>query len=328
MSPEEQYRVLVVEDDPDVALLTRTIIERMTGAKVVVLNEASIVIAVIDTFHPDVIVTDIEMPAISGLALLDLVRDHRAGLPVVVMTAHASTAYAIRAIRGRADEFLTKPVSSADLAAVVVRLAEQWRSLRLSDHELERAAEVQRGLLPRKFVDLQGYRLAGGCAPARVVGGDFFDWYRVAGGVALTLADVMGKGIGAAIIAATVRAVLRSELTGGDLATGVAAAAARLESDLERAGSFATVFHAVVDAQTGVVRYVDAGHGLSLHVGSDGSVKRLATTSLPLGFPLEAGVHTGWREHSVILAPGDTLVSASDGVLDLYGDTLESLDEV
>jgi sigma-B regulation protein RsbU (phosphoserine phosphatase) len=79
-----------------------------------------------------------------------------------------------------------------------------------------------------------------------------------------------------------------------------------------------------VNTSLGDVRYVDAGHGLSLVVRAAGGAKRLATTSLPLG----AGLGGGWREHRVTLLPGDTLVSVSDGVLDLYDGTLASLDEV
>ena len=57
---------------------------------------------------------------------------------------------------------------------------------------------------------------------------------------------------------------------------------------------------------------------------ADGEVKRLATTSLPLGL----GLDESWREHTVTLQPGDSLVSVSDGVLDLFDGTLASLDQV
>jgi sigma-B regulation protein RsbU (phosphoserine phosphatase) len=325
---EDHYRVLVVDDDPDVAELTRTVLERRAGCEVIALNDPRLVASTIEDFQPDVVVTDIEMPGMTGIELLRLVRAARPGLPVVVMTAHISAEYAIGALRGQADEFLTKPIASADLAATVLRLAAMWRQTSEDVKELSRAAEVQRGLLPAQLVDLGGYQLAGGCTPARVVGGDFFDWYPTPDGVAFTLADVMGKGIGAAILAATVRAVLRSELRGADLAAEFAAAASRLDDDLAPAGSFVTTFHGALEVESGVIRYIDAGHGLSLHVRADGRVTRLATTSLPIGLQLEGGAYDGWREHVVTLAPGDTLVCASDGVLDLYDGTLASLEQV
>lgn len=326
LADHDRYRVVIVDDDPDVAQLTRVVLERRANCEVRVLASANSIAEVLAEFHPDVLVTDIEMPGMTGIGLLGIVRAQQPGLPVIMMTAHASAEYAIGALRGEADEFFTKPVPSAELVAAVIRLAEKCRSARVATTELERAAEVQRGLLPHEAVGLPGYQLAGGCSPARAVGGDFFDWYPLDGGVAFTLADVMGKGIGAAIIAASVRAVLRSELDKADIAVGFAAAAARLEADLGRAASFVTVFHGQLDVSSAVVSYVDAGHGLSLVVREKGGVKRLATTSLPFGLSQERG--SGWRVHRVSLEPGDTLVSVSDGVLDLFDGTLASLDQV
>ena len=193
-----------------------------------------------------------------------------------------------------------------------------------ANQELDRAAEVQRSLLPKKLVSLPGFEVAGGCTPARAVGGDFYDWYPVGEGAAFTLADVMGKGIGAAIIAATVRAVLRAGSRLDDIRDVVKAAATTLEPDLDEAGSFVTLFHARLDMDTGVVRYIDAGHGLSLLLRADGSSERLATSGLPLG----AEVEQEWIEESVQLGYGDILVSVSDGVLDLFDGTLGALDKV
>ncbi len=190
--------------------------------------------------------------------------------------------------------------------------------------ELSRASEVQQGLLPNQLLSLPGWRTAGVCIPARAVGGDFYDWYAVGEGAALTLADAMGKGIAAAIIAATVRAVLRSAARFGDVAGAVEAASAALTVDLDNAGVFVTAFHARLDMDSGVLSYVDAGHGLSIVARADGSSQRLRSTSPPLG----VDVDTEWNEQTVQLDPGDTLIVVSDGVLDLYDGTLSSLDNL
>lgn len=190
--------------------------------------------------------------------------------------------------------------------------------------DLGHAARVQAGLLPSALPAMPGYELAGACIPSRAVGGDFFDWYQVLGGtdIALTLGDVMGKGVGAGIIAATTRAVLRSVARRRDEAAHDLNEAARsLDADLQRTGSFVTVFHARLDQQQGLVRYADAGHGLTLVVRSDGSSVRLTSGDLPLG--IELG--TGWRAGSFTLEPGDTLVTFSDGLLDLLDGTMASI---
>ena len=120
------YRVVVVEDDPDVAFYTKTVLEKR-GCLVSVIADPLTALSAIDRFDPDVVITDIEMPGITGLDLIDQVHAKHPGLPVVVMTAHVSVDYAIAALRGQADEFLTKPVPSSQLMAVVSRLADEFR---------------------------------------------------------------------------------------------------------------------------------------------------------------------------------------------------------
>jgi len=130
MSTEEHFRVLVVDDDPDVALYTQTVLERRAGFIVTAIGDPRLARAAVDEFHPDVVVTDIEMPGMTGLELLAQLRADQPDLPVIVMTAHVSVDYAIGALRNQADEFLTKPVNSAHLVETVTRLAEQGRANR------------------------------------------------------------------------------------------------------------------------------------------------------------------------------------------------------
>ncbi len=190
--------------------------------------------------------------------------------------------------------------------------------------ELSRASEVQQGLLPQKLLSMPGWQVAGVCIPARAVGGDFYDWYPVGEGAAFTLADAMGKGIAASIIAATVRAVLRSASRFADVGGAVDAASAALSIDLDNAGVFVTAFHARLDMDSGRLTYVDAGHGLSIVCRVDGSSQRLTSTTPPLGVDPE----TAWTQQTVDLGPGDALIVLSDGVLDLYDGTLGSLDNL
>ncbi|MCU1558738.1 MAG: response regulator [Microbacteriaceae bacterium] len=123
---DQPYRVIVVEDDADVAFYTKTVLEKR-GCVVHALSDPTLAIAAVASFEPDVVITDIEMPGITGLDLIDQIRAQRPGTPVVVMTAHVSIDYAVAALRSQADEFLTKPVASSDLISVVTRLADEFR---------------------------------------------------------------------------------------------------------------------------------------------------------------------------------------------------------
>lgn len=127
----EPYRVIVIEDDPDVAFYIKTVLTKQ-GCIVQTFNDPAFAQQAMRLYEPDVVITDIEMPGITGIQVIDLVRAVRPGTPVVVMTAHVSVDYAVEALRHNADEFLTKPIPSADLIAVVTRLAEEFRTAKAS----------------------------------------------------------------------------------------------------------------------------------------------------------------------------------------------------
>ncbi|RYG72001.1 response regulator, partial [bacterium] len=126
---DDQVTVLVVEDDVDTALFVRTVLERRGGMAVVVAHEAMAALAEATRRPPDVVVTDIQLPGMSGLELLGELRRLAPGVPVVVMTAFASVDYAVDALHREADDFLVKPVSAGLLVERVTAAAERGRGL-------------------------------------------------------------------------------------------------------------------------------------------------------------------------------------------------------
>lgn len=126
----DAYRVVIVEDDADVAEYTRTVLEKRGECIVRVTGDPFAARALVAEFQPDVVVTDIEMPGMTGLQLMEQIRAEQPDLPIVVMTAHVSVDYAVAALRAQADEFLTKPVGAVELVKVVQRLAADGRASR------------------------------------------------------------------------------------------------------------------------------------------------------------------------------------------------------
>ncbi|MBT2483209.1 MULTISPECIES: SpoIIE family protein phosphatase [unclassified Microbacterium] len=198
------------------------------------------------------------------------------------------------------------------------------RDVTLEREELRRAAQIQSSLLPLDLPHLPGYELAARFVPAGSVGGDFYDWYELDDGLVLTLADVMGKGPGAAILAATTRSLLRAHGGDQDVVRAVSATEKSMVRDLSNINAFVTVFHAHLHAPTGALRYVDAGHGLAAIIPAGGTGRRLESVDLPLGVGDEE--ERGVRKE--YLAPGDLLLVMSDGVLDAVDGTPEGLDKV
>lgn len=203
----------------------------------------------------------------------------------------------------------------------------EWVERELQDTaDLDRAAEVQQKLLPHSRPEqpvAPGFDLAGACVPAKAVAGDFYAWHGGDGEIELTLADVMGKGTAGAILAATVRSAFQSR-TGLDVVAALEQVNDQLIDDLGATGSFATLFHATVDTASGAIAFADGGHGLTMLVHPDGSFDRLEATGLPIGIVAD-GL---WTRGDAVLAPGDRLISFTDGLLDLFDGTLESLGSI
>ena len=193
----------------------------------------------------------------------------------------------------------------------------------LENAERHRAGTVQQRLLPASPERGSAVTIAGASIPFHHVGGDFHSWTTTDDAVDLTIADVMGKGVGAAIVAATVRATMNTQ---SRLAPGEALATTNdlLISDFTATDTFATMFHARLDVATGDLEYADAGHGLTVIVRSGGGHDRLVSTGMPLGIAADVDFHTGRAR----LEPGDVLVTFTDGLLDLVDGTLASVDTV
>ncbi|HSN12433.1 MAG TPA: SpoIIE family protein phosphatase [Propionibacteriaceae bacterium] len=194
------------------------------------------------------------------------------------------------------------------------------RARRQDAEELARAGEVQRALRPAELPTQPGWEHGTAAVSARQVGGDFYD-LRISGGRAvMTLGDVMGKGAGAGILAAATRTALRASGPERRPSEALAECYRILEDDLLRSGAFVTLGHAVIDLTSGDVCLGDAGHGLTFLVRKDGrDVERVPTANLPLG------LETQWSDVSVHLAPGESLLMVSDGVLDRWGGALDEL---
>ncbi|MCM2359047.1 MAG: SpoIIE family protein phosphatase [Geobacteraceae bacterium] len=192
-------------------------------------------------------------------------------------------------------------------------LRESERGRYLLQAELACAAEVQAKLLPRHSPVLPGFEIAAGCFPARQVGGDFYDWQEVAPGIiTLTLGDVMGSGMAAAVLMAEVRATVRALSMQHEPETAMQLVESALRQDLESSESFVTLFHARLNAADRTLAYVDCGHGYVFLRRADGAVEELLPRGLPLGVPSRERYQAG----ALTFRQGDVLVIYSDGLID------------
>ncbi|HEU5484203.1 MAG TPA: PIG-L family deacetylase [Microlunatus sp.] len=129
----EQFRALVIEDDPDAAEVTRIALQRFAQMRVEVAYDGQQALNALAGHVFDVVVSDIELPGRSGLELLPRVRELQPGVPFMIVTAHGSLSNAVEALRRAADEFLVKPVRTSVLAGRALELAREGRQRRAAD---------------------------------------------------------------------------------------------------------------------------------------------------------------------------------------------------
>ncbi len=179
--------------------------------------------------------------------------------------------------------------------------------------DMEIAEQIQISLLPAAPPELFGIDLAGRCAPAAHVGGDYYDFFkRDDHTLDLLIADVSGHSVGAALIMAEVRTLLRAKT--GRIASPSAILGdlnSQLYDDLTRAELFITMFYARYNTATGRLSYANAGHNLPiLYRDSEAKCIELDADGLVLGV-LPSVV---FEEKFISLQSGDTLLLYTDGI--------------
>jgi phosphoserine phosphatase RsbU/P len=198
-------------------------------------------------------------------------------------------------------------------SATVIENARLFRVAReneRSQHDLDLARSIQQGLLPRQLPKTDYFELKAVTMPCRTVGGDYYDVIPLPGGrYGITVADVSGKGLPAAMMAVTLQGVF----------SGVACVDPGLEDLFRRVNSYlcertpvdmyATLFYGVLD-RSGRLNFVNAGHVPPLILRSAGGIEALEFANFPLGmFP---GIE--FEVHGAQLEPGDQVFIFSDGV--------------
>lgn len=189
------------------------------------------------------------------------------------------------------------------------RLVEKERQRQRLEQELNIARDIQQALIPHGFRNFEYFTVAGIHTPCHAVGGDYFDVFPLdASHTAILVADVSGKGLGAALLTTMLQGAF-SGMTIGTEPVQVIRRMNRFLCEHSEVGRYATMFFGVLDS-TGMLVYINAGHPSPLVLRA-GNVTELTTEgSFPVGLLPEADFET----KTATLGEGDTLVLFSDGV--------------
>jgi sigma-B regulation protein RsbU (phosphoserine phosphatase) len=198
-------------------------------------------------------------------------------------------------------------------AKLVAAITEEVAQRERLNREVEIAREVQERLFPQELPPIAGLDYSGACRPALGVGGDYYDFLALPEGrLGIAIGDVSGKGIGAALLMASLQASLRAEATRGtpvDLAALIANVN-RLVYQSSTSNRYATFFYAQYDPAHRELTYVNAGHNAPMLFRKGEEVIRLTAGGTVVGlletFP--------YQQETLKLNPGDLLVAFTDGI--------------
>ena len=320
------YKILVVDDEPDVEPLVLQRMRRKIRAGlysfVFAQNGVEALAKLQEDNEIDMVLSDINMPQMDGLTLLEQIPKVDPELRAVIISAYGDMGNIRTAMNRGAFDFVTKPLDFEDLEVTIERTLShiaEWREALSSrdklvalQNELEVASGMQQSILPTQFPRGSDYQVFGSMEPARSVGGDFFDVMRLDNGrIGLAIADVSDKGVPAALFMMSTRTLLKGAAIGATEPGEVLREVNTLLNQDNDAAMFVTILYAVYDPASGELTYANGGHNSPLVVHSNGQSELIPLTN---GIALGVLPDFPYEQSSLVLEPGDTIILYTDGV--------------
>ena len=323
---EQPFNILVVDDEPDLELLIKQRMRPEIRSGKYVFSFASNGIEALESLKAnpgiDMVVSDINMPQMDGLSLLEHIPAVNSEVKYIIVSAYGDMRNIRTAMNRGAFDFVVKPLDFEDFRITIERtkshLAE-WKDARDSrdrlmslQSELDVASGMQQSILPAIFPKRDEYEIYGTMMPARSVGGDFFDIVHLElDRVGLAVADVSDKGIPAALFMMSSRTLLKGTAIGLATPGKVLTELNSILHDDNKTTMFVTMLYALYEPDTGTLSYSNGGHCNPIIIHADGSCTELPTTD---GVVLGVVPELEYVEKSAVIRPGETVIMYSDGV--------------
>lgn len=322
-------KILVVDDEPDLELLIRQRFRKKIQAQDLDFVFAGNGLQALDRLQADaeidIVLTDINMPEMDGLTLLNLVSERYPLLRSVIVSAYGDMTNIRTAMNRGAFDFITKPIDFQDFEitidktlreALAGKRAERDRGLLVSlQQELNVARRIQESILHRifpPFPERTEFEIHAEMIPAREVGGDFYDFFFIDHDrLGFVIADVSGKGVPAALLMAVSKTLLKATALTGLPPDECLQRVNRILFVESPAAMFVSAFYGILDTRTGEILYSNGGHNCPLILRRDG---RIEPTEAAGGTVLAMLGNSEYHSARLVLDPGETLFLYTDGV--------------
>ena len=315
-------RTLIADDQPDVRAALRLLLKG-AGYQTEAADSPAAVLDAIKQQQFDLVLMDLNYArdTTSGKEGLDLISSIQAldhDLPIVVMTAWATVDLAVESMRLGVRDFVQKPWENSGLLRKLrtqiehgrARRREQTREQQLRI-ELNEAREIQRGLMPRRMPNLQGFSLASAWQAVHDVSGDYLAAFKLdESRAALCIADVAGKGFPAALLMSNMQAALKSLTSENISPSELCLKLNRLMVGNTPLRKFISCFYGDLDVANRTLTFTNAGHNPPMLMRHDGECIRLEDGGRVIG----AFTDSIYTQLAIKFHEGDKLLLFTDGV--------------
>lgn len=327
-------KILSVDDEQDMEMLIMQLFRKQIRDKkyefVFANNGYEALERMEENSDIDLILSDINMPGMDGLTFLAHINEKQNPLIKAIMVSAYGDMDNIRTAMNRgAFDFVTKPVNFEDLEITISKTVEHIemltsleqgkQQLMAIQNDLNVAKEIQMSMLPKTVpasIGNAGIDLHAFLQPAKVVGGDLFDYFMMdEERLFFMIGDVSDKGVPAALFMAITKAIFKSQFSNknGDSICEKVKIVNQFLSEDNTSFMFVTAFVCILNVKTGVVEYVDAGHEPPLILRANGETETLKKNG---GMALCFDSTFPYQSQTLTLQRGDKFVLYTDGVTD------------
>lgn len=330
MAPaQEAIKILIVDDEPDVEVLMNQRFRKQLREKKFEFFFARSGLQALDILeqHPDIplLISDINMPEMDGLTLLKNINTKFPKVIPIIVSAYGDMNNIRAAMNLGAFDFVTKPINFEDLNVTldktllhIKNLLDSYKTKSKLEgilYELNVASEIQQSILPRDFIQNEYLQMYAMMTAAKQIGGDFYDFFWLTpekNKLALVIADVSGKGVPAALFMTVSRTLIRAHAYHHiDSPSACLTAVNNVLCRDNTTVMFVTLFYSILDIETGVLSYTNAGHNPPHIIRQAGGVETLTRKH---GMALGVMEDINYAHDQVTLSPNDMLLLYTDGV--------------
>ena len=320
-------KVLLVDDDE--MLLAGLMRQLRNKFRVETAISGEVAVKMVEENGPyAVVVSDYMMPGMNGIEFLSQVKLTNPDTIRMMLTGSADMTTAIKAVNeGSIYKFHPKPCPAETLSEAIQSGIDEYQKVTSDQTQLKsfqshliKASKLQQMLMPKSDPQVDGYDIAGKSIPCDETGGDYFDfinpheWGQEKMGI--VVADVIGHGISAALLMASVRGYLRARATLSGSTGDIITAVNRLISiDTAETGQFMTLFYLVIEPRNNQIIWVRAGHDPGfLYCPHSDRFEALSGAGLALG------VDESWNydDYNRKVEPGQIVLLTTDGIFEAH----------